>query len=63
VLDAESRHALSLVEQLELALARTAQKNDVSVRTNATDEIPDEHREIVADYYRKLGQADDTSDQ
>ena len=60
VLDAESRHALSLVEQLELALARTARKNDVSIRTNATDEVPDEHKEIVADYYRKLGQAEET---
>jgi hypothetical protein len=63
LLDAESRHALSLVEQLELALARTARKNDVSVRTNATDEVPDEHKEIVADYYRKLGQAEETPSQ
>jgi hypothetical protein len=63
LLDAESRHALSLVEQLELALARTARQNDVSVRTNATDEVPDEHKEIVADYYRKLGQADETPNQ
>jgi len=61
LLDAESRHALSLVEQLELALAKTARKNDVSIRTNATDEIPDEHKEIVADYYRKLGQAEDNA--
>ena len=61
LLDAESRHALSLVEQLELALARTAHKNDVSVRTNASDEIPDEHKEIVADYYRKLGQAEESA--
>jgi hypothetical protein len=51
------------VEQLELALARTARQNDVSVRTNATDEVPDEHKEIVADYYRKLGQADETPNQ
>ena len=63
LLDAESRHALSLVEQLELALARTARKNDVSVRTNATDEVPDEHKEIVADYYRKLGQVEETPSQ
>jgi hypothetical protein len=63
LLDAESRHALSLVEQLELALAKTARKNDVSIRTNATDEIPDEHKEIVADYYRKLGQADVSGNQ
>ena len=63
LLDAESRHALSLVEQLELALAKTARKNDVSIRTNATDEIPDEHKEIVADYYRKLGQAEVSANQ
>ena len=63
VLDAESRHALSLVEQLELALARTTQKNDVNVRTNATDEVPDEHKEIVADYYRKLGQTEESGNQ
>ena len=61
VLDAESRHALSLVEQLELALSRTARRKDVVVRTNATDEIPDEHKEIVADYYRRLGQAEETA--
>ena len=63
LLDAESRHALSLVEQLELALSRTMRKSDVSVHTNAVDEIPDEHKEIIADYYRKLGNAEDTSDQ
>ena len=58
LLDAESRHALSLVEQLELALSRTARNSDVIVRTSAVDEIPDEHKEIIADYYRKLGQAE-----
>jgi hypothetical protein len=63
LLDAESRHALSLVEQLELALSRTMRKSNVSVHTNAVDEIPDEHKEIIADYYRKLGNAEDTSDQ
>ena len=63
LLDAESRHALSLVEQLELALSKTARKNDVSVRTNATDEVPDEHKEIVADYYRKLGRAEESANQ
>ena len=63
LLDAESRHALSLVEQLELALAKTARNNDVSIRSNATDEIPDEHKEIVADYYRKLGQAEVSGNQ
>lgn len=63
LLDAEARRALSLVEQLELALSKTGRKNDASIHTNATDEVPDEHREIVADYYRKLGQADDRSNQ
>ena len=38
-------------------------KSDVSVHTNAVDKIPDEHKEIIADYYRKLGNAEDTSDQ
>ena len=63
LLDAESRHALSLVEQLELALSRTARKNDVSVRTNAMDEVPDEHKDTVADYYRRLGQAEESGNQ
>jgi len=63
LLDAESRHALTLVEQLELALSRTARKDDVSVHTSAADEIPEQHKEIIADYYRRLGQAEDTSDQ
>ena len=61
LLDAEARHALSLVEQLELALSRTARNKDVSVHTSAVDEIPDQHREIIADYYRKLGQAEDST--
>lgn len=59
LLDAESRYALTLVEQLELKLAKAADGDAVSVHTNAADEIPQEHREIVADYYRRLGQADD----
>ncbi|MCH8334335.1 MAG: hypothetical protein IIC61_00405, partial [Proteobacteria bacterium] len=63
MLDAESRHALSLVEQLELALARTVRTNGVSVRANVTDEVPDEHKEIVADYYRKLGQVEESANQ
>ena len=63
LLEEEYRHALSLVEQLELALAKTARMDDVSVRTNATEEVPDEHKEIVADYYRKLGQAEETTKQ
>lgn len=61
LLDEESRRALSLVEQMELALSRAARKDAVSVRTDAEDEVPDEHREIVADYYRKLGKAEEST--
>jgi hypothetical protein len=61
LLEEESRRALSLVEQMELALAKTALKNNVSVRANMLDEIPDEHKESVADYYRRLGQAEESA--
>ncbi len=61
LLDAESRLALTLVEQLELALSRTSRRNDMTVRTNAADEFPDEHKESIADYYRRLGQAEDAT--
>ncbi len=60
LLEEESRRALSLVEQMELALSRVERMSDVSVRTNAADEIPEEHREIVADYYRRLGQSQES---
>jgi hypothetical protein len=62
LLEEEARRALALVEQLELALAETAEP-DGSVRANTVDEIPEQHREIVADYYRRLGEIDDTPDQ
>jgi hypothetical protein len=63
LLEEEARRALAAAEQLEMALAKTARKNDASVRTSPADEIPDAHKEIVADYYRRLGQSDDESDQ
>ena len=63
LLEEEARRALSLVEQLELALSQTARDDAGSIRTNTMDDIPEAHREIVADYYRRLGQADDESDQ
>jgi len=56
----EARQALSLVEQLELALTKSARRNDGGVRTNATEEIPEVYREPVADYYRKLGQTEES---
>ena len=61
LLEEEARRALALVEQLELALAKTAETDD-SVRTNTVDEIPEQHRKIVADYYRRLGEVDESPD-
>jgi hypothetical protein len=63
LLEVEARRALAAVEQLEMALAKTARKDDASVRASAADEIPNAHKEIVADYYRRLGQTTDETDQ
>ncbi len=63
LLEEEARRALAAVEQLEMALAKTARKNDASVRTSAGNEIPNAHKEIVADYYRRLGQIGDEEGQ
>jgi len=59
ILAREAQLALSLVEQLELALAKAGRRDDTAVRSNVDEEIPEQHREIVADYYRKLGQTDE----
>jgi len=58
LLEAEAQRALSAVEQLEIALSRTAGRDDAPIRVNAADEIPSEHRAIVADYYRRLSELD-----
>ena len=63
LLEREARNALALAEQLEMALARTAAQEAGQIRTRGSDEVPDEHREIIADYYRRLGRADDETDQ
>ena len=60
VLARESRLALNLVEQLELALASASRSQTASVRSNPVDPVPDEHRKPVANYYRKLGETDTT---
>ena len=52
----ESQLALNLVEQLELALARAATAERRNPRANAQDDIPDQHRAPVANYYRTLGE-------
>ena len=59
LLEEEARRALSLVEQLELALSQSARGPSGTVRTTTADEVPEEHRQIVADYYRRLGHTDD----
>ena len=63
LLEREARLALSLVEQLELALAKAARQDREGVWTNATDERPDAHREVIADYYRRLGKSGESADQ
>ncbi len=58
LLEEEARRALATVEQLELALSRAARQNDATVRLSAGEEIPAAHRDIIADYYRRLGQTE-----
>jgi len=59
VLAREARQALALVEQLELQLANAVNSDDPGIRSAVNEDIPEQHREIVADYYRKLGQVDE----
>ena len=57
VLRREAREALLLVEQLELELASVVDGDDRGIRGDVNADVPRRHREIVADYYRRLGQA------
>ena len=59
LLERESQAALSLVEQLELALARAVRAQSTSVRATPAERVPDEHREPVANYFRRLGESGD----
>jgi hypothetical protein len=59
ILAREARQALALVEQLELQLAKAVSNDDRGIRSAVNEEIPEQHREIVADYYRKLGQVNE----
>lgn len=58
ILAREARLALALAEQLELQLSRTIEGNADGIRGTSAEEIPEQHREIIADYYRRLGSAD-----
>jgi hypothetical protein len=40
-------------------LSRAVDGKTRGIRGTADDEIPEQHREIVADYYRRLGQSDE----
>jgi hypothetical protein len=53
----QARRALSDVEQLELVLGR-ALKPTAGVRADPDEAVRESHREMVADYYRRLGQAE-----
>ena len=63
LLEEEARRALASVEQLEMALSRASRPENSSVRTNTAEEIPNAHRDSVADYYRRLGETDNGTDQ
>jgi hypothetical protein len=57
ILAREARAALALAEQLELELASVVSGDDRGIRGDVNADVPQQHREIVADYYRRLGQA------
>jgi hypothetical protein len=59
VLAREARQALALAEQLELQLASVVEGGKPGIRGNASEEVPEQHREIIDDYYRRLGQVDE----
>jgi hypothetical protein len=48
----------SLVEQLELELNRAVNGREEGIRTHLEEEVPEAYREVVADYYRRLGKVD-----
>ena len=58
ILVRESRLALTLVEQLELALAGIERQTNANIRTPQASEIPDAHKQVVSEYYRRLGEAE-----
>lgn len=59
LLEREAEAALALVEQIEIALARALRTDAARVRATPNEEIPDEHREPVANYFRRLGESSD----
>lgn len=54
ILAQEYGEMLALIEQLELGLRLGAQGGKKNVRTATTDQIPEEYRDSVAEYFRRL---------
>jgi len=55
ILAAEYNDMLALIEQLEVGLQLDKDSNNPNnVRTATSDIIPDEYKESVAEYYRRL---------
>ena len=50
----ELNNTLALLEQLESRVESSLKGTDNKVRTDAPETIPDEYREAVANYYRRL---------
>ncbi len=57
ILQQQLSSALSLLEQLELKLDAGANSGETEkVRTTATEPVPDQYKDAVAEYYRRLSQ-------
>ena len=57
LLEREYRDMLSLLEQLELQVRRQAEgQTGGPVRALVADPVPDEYRQAVADYFRRLSE-------
>jgi hypothetical protein len=55
IIEQEYLSALALLEQLELKLDAGARNKDpAKVRSAATEEVPSEYKDAVAEYYRRL---------
>ncbi len=58
LLEEEHRKVLALLEQLELQVRRQVEqeKGNFQVRVTGTDPVPEQYREAVAEYFRRLSQ-------
>ena len=57
LLESEYQKMLALLEQLELQVQRQAETaGNTEVRAIVSEPVPEEYREAVAEYYRRLSQ-------